>query len=74
MYTIVPHEHLYHGHPYEAAYMSVDYYGIQLQVEHEGGHSFRVSRILSTDPSHYLLGEIQPGSVLPFIKGFESHK
>jgi hypothetical protein len=33
-------------------------------VEHDGGRTFRIDRIVSTDPEDYMNVHIQPGAVI----------
>lgn len=67
-YTIMPTELIFpHQHQELTNYFEMIYNGIPVMVEHDGGKNFRIDRILSTDPVHYLNNQVQPGTVIPII-------
>ncbi|WP_026692432.1 YlzJ-like family protein [Peribacillus kribbensis] len=67
LYTTMPHE-LMLGQEMERYpdCMEIDYRGIQLEVQMHSPFCFRVERIISTEPGHYLIADIQPGSFLQY--------
>ncbi|WP_409294325.1 YlzJ-like family protein [Peribacillus sp. SCS-26] len=67
LYTTVPHEQIFLTDVlHEPQMMDIDYRGIQMQVEYMSPTCFRIDRIISTDPLHYLDPDIQPGSLLHY--------
>ena len=67
-YTIMPADQMYpHEHQRLINFFEIMYNGIPVMVEHDGGSSLRIDRILSTDPSDYMHLDIQPGSVIPIF-------
>ncbi len=67
-YTIMPVDQIYpHDHQKLTSFFEIMYNGIPIMVEHDGGTTLRIDRILSTNPSDYLHGDIQPGSVIPLF-------
>jgi len=67
-YTIMPAEQIYpHQHQDLTSYFEIMYNGIPIMVEHDGGKSLRIDRILSTDPADFLHLSIQPGTVIPIF-------
>lgn len=45
-------------------FQNVNYQGIDMQVEPLGWNKFRVIRLYSTDPQHYLDDSLQPGAII----------
>jgi hypothetical protein len=69
IYTIVPEEQIFaEAAPSLSQVFEVQYQGVPLQVHYQGGRSFRVDRVLSTDPADYLNQSVQPGVFLPVIQ------
>jgi len=69
IYTIVPEEQIFaEAEPSLSQVFEIIYGGVPVQVHYQGGRSFRVDRILSTDPAHYLNQAVQPGVCLPVIQ------
>lgn len=68
-YTIMPADQIY-PHEYQrlTSYFEIMYNGIPIMVEHDGGSTLRIDRILSTNPADYLHSDIQPGSVIPIFE------
>jgi hypothetical protein len=67
-YTIMPTDQIYpHQHEKLTNYFEIMYNGVPIMVEHDGGSTLRVDRILSTNPADYLHGDIQPGSIIPIF-------
>lgn len=68
IYTVVPEEQVFaEAPPSLSQVFEVQYQGVPLQVNYQGGRAFRVDRILSTDPADYLNQSVQPGVFLPVI-------
>ncbi|WP_243296463.1 YlzJ-like family protein [Bacillus litorisediminis] len=68
LYTIVPHEHIYPSN--EAAYSKqklIQYNGIPVLVEQEEDYSFRIVKIVSSDPNHFLREDCCPGTKISFF-------
>lgn len=67
LYTIVPPEHIY-PQDFEAlsGQMMMNYNGIPLLVEKEEGFSYRVVKIVSSDPNHFLRDDCCPGTRISF--------
>lgn len=66
LYTMMPRELVY---PEEAAeqqgasnQMLVQYQGVPVLAEQEDGMNYRIVRVMSTDPSHYLNEMCTPGT------------
>lgn len=45
-------------------YKNINYQGIDMQIEPLGWNKFRIIRLYSTDPQHYLECDFQPGSII----------
>ncbi|NLW23868.1 MAG: hypothetical protein GXY91_01220 [Clostridia bacterium] len=48
----------------EFNFQEINYNGIDMLVEPLGWHKFRIIRLYSTDPAHYLDPDLQPGSII----------
>ncbi|HZK34526.1 MAG TPA: YlzJ-like family protein [Bacillota bacterium] len=48
-------------------YQELDYKGIKLEALCVSNNKYIVNRIISTDPRHYLIEEIQPGAEIELI-------
>ncbi|MGE6378119.1 YlzJ-like family protein [Peribacillus muralis] len=65
LYTIVPEDIIFpHHHERTANLIEMIYNGVHVMVEHDGGRSFRIERIVSTDPADYMNANIHPGAVI----------
>lgn len=65
LYTIVPDEIIFpHHHDKIAQMIEMKVNGVHVMVEHEGGSSFRIDRIVSTNPEDYMKANVQPGEVV----------
>jgi len=42
----------------------ISYNGIEMQVEPVGFNQYKVIRLYSTNPDHYLDSDLQPGSII----------
>ena len=68
LYTMMPQELIYQTdiQDYERV-TQINYDGIPLVVEKTDDYNYRVLRVLSTDPKHYLDSRCTPGSMISFI-------
>lgn len=65
LYTMTPHDQIFPANEDEySRYVTVTVGGVQLSAVMEENNGYRVDRILSTDPAHYLDQSIQPGSAI----------
>ncbi|MFZ7102569.1 MAG: YlzJ-like family protein [Peptococcaceae bacterium] len=48
------------------AFQDIEYHGIEMQVEALSWNKFKIIRLYSTDPVHYLDERLQPGSIISF--------
>lgn len=65
LYTVLPLEDVLAGMDAEpSATMLLQLAGLDLEVEQLEGFRAKVVRVLSTDPNHYLLPHLQPGSII----------
>ncbi|WP_110929470.1 YlzJ-like family protein [Bacillus massiliglaciei] len=68
LYTIIPEEMIFEDQPeMRQNLFEIQLGGIPVQVEHDGGQSLRIERILSTDPADFLHHHIQPGKTIPLF-------
>ncbi|MFK2825052.1 YlzJ-like family protein [Bacillus sp. B190/17] len=65
LYTVMPHEHIYPQAEQASSLELVSWNGIPLFAEREE-HRYKVVRIISTDPSHYLNEQVTPGQFISF--------
>jgi hypothetical protein len=67
LYTMTPLDQIFPTPEEEyARYVAVNYNGVELLAEMQENEGYRVDRILSTDPAHYMDQSIQPGSIIYF--------
>jgi YlzJ-like protein len=67
-YTIMPTDQIYPHEPQALTnYIEIIYNGVPVVIEHDGGKTFRIDRILSTNPADFLHLDIQPGAVIPIL-------
>ena len=65
LYTTMPQELIFQTDELEYSKQTmIDYEGIPLLVEMDENKDFRVIRIMSSDPSHYLDERYGPGTIL----------
>lgn len=65
LYTMVPHEQVFPPSGEGAVnQMMVSYNGIPIMAEYTENHEYRIVRVMSTDPSHYMVPECLPGSTI----------
>jgi hypothetical protein len=65
LYTAMPQELIFQTSEEEYGKQTmIDYEGIPLLVERDEQHHYRVIRVLSSDPNHYLNESYCPGSIL----------
>ncbi|MHC8521833.1 YlzJ-like family protein [Rossellomorea sp. H39__3] len=64
LYTIIPQEAVFATDPeVYASQMMIDYEGVPLMVQKEE-QNYRVLRVMSSDPSHFLDSRFSPGMIL----------
>jgi precorrin-4 methylase len=64
LYTIIPQEAVFATDPeVYASQMMIDYEGVPLMVQKEE-ENYRVLRVMSSDPSHFLDNRFSPGMIL----------
>lgn len=65
LYTMTPLDQIFPSdEDVFSRYVAVNYNGVQLLAIKQEDNDYRVDRILSTDPAHYLDGTIQPGAII----------
>ncbi|WP_338452105.1 YlzJ-like family protein [Niallia oryzisoli] len=65
LYTTMPQELIYQTKETEFEQQKViNYEGIPLLVEMNENHDYRVLRVMSSDPSHYMDDRFCPGMIL----------
>ncbi|WP_174735063.1 YlzJ-like family protein [Mesobacillus harenae] len=68
LYTAMPQELVYQTDPQEySQQLMVSYNGIPVLAERTEDHNYRVVRVMSTDPSHFLEAGCTPGTKLPLV-------
>ncbi|AGK53109.1 YlzJ-like family protein [Bacillus sp. 1NLA3E] len=67
LYTMMPHELIFpvQEQDYEQTEL-VSYQGVPLLVEKTEDRGYRVIRVVSTDPQHYLNDQFCPGTKISF--------
>lgn len=67
LYTMTPQEQIFPEEQQEqSGQMMMSYKGIPVLAEQLDGTSYRIVRVMSTDPSHYLNAECTPGTKISF--------
>ncbi|NMD69534.1 ribonuclease [Bacillus sp. DNRA2] len=67
LYTMMPHELIFpETSQTDSNMMLVTYEGIPVMVEKTDTQDYRVVRVVSTDPQHYLNGKVTPGTKISF--------
>lgn len=67
LYTMMPQELIFPVQEHnESQTMLVTYQGVPLMVEKTEEQEYRVVRVVSTDPQHYLNNQISPGTKISF--------
>lgn len=67
IYSIIPQELIFQSDVQEEIkHQSITYDGIPLLVEMAEDNCYRVIRVLSSDPAHYLDQRCMPGSKISF--------
>ena len=66
LYTIVPNGEIFPEDNTTSAngYQDILYNNIHMQVEPVEWNKFKIIRLYSTDPAHYLEPTLQPGSII----------
>lgn len=68
MYTIVSYDEIWdESHESDVAEQSITVNGCTMQVHPIDSSVGMVSRVISTDPQHFLEPHFQPGSIVPLI-------
>lgn len=63
LYTMMPHELIYPNDEYDfGKQMEITHDGIPLMVERTEDADYRIIRILSSNPAHYLDSRYMPGA------------
>ncbi|WP_409305480.1 YlzJ-like family protein [Peribacillus sp. SCS-155] len=67
LYTMMPHEQMF---PAETEVYTntvcLKYNGIELMATRDENNGYKVERIISTDPAHFLNSSVQPGSFIDY--------
>jgi hypothetical protein len=66
LYTPLPHELVFRGEEKGQKEMVVRCKGIPVAVRRETDDRWKISRIVSTNPYHYLSDEVKPGAYVAF--------
>lgn len=66
LWTVMPLELVLGEESFTNTYEEIDYEGIKVLVERTAATECRIVRLLSTDPSHFLRPELQPGCTLSY--------
>jgi hypothetical protein len=68
LYTMMPEEMIFPAENQEnASPLMMNYNGVPVLAEMADGGSYRIVRILSTDPSHFLKPDCAPGTKISFV-------
>ncbi|WP_141433471.1 YlzJ-like family protein [Bacillus sp. 03113] len=66
LYTVIPQELLFPLDESEyQKQLYVSYQGIPLLVEKTHEDEYKIIRLVSSNPSHYLISRIEPGMTIP---------
>ena len=66
LWSIVPTEIVFEDLSTKPAYEEVEYIGMKCVVEKIGSPQYRIVKLLTTNPSDYLRGELQPGTIFTY--------
>lgn len=66
LYTIIPPEEIFSDDA-EPAQIEASMGGIRVLVTPLGDGTARLERLLSTDPDHFLVPELQPGTIVTLV-------
>lgn len=65
LYTMMPYEQVFPPAEVSAQQpIMVNFNGIPIMAEWTENHEYRIVRVMSTDPSHYLNSECMPGAII----------
>ena len=64
IHSVVPIDIILAGHEQIVAPDEIEYAGIIMHVERLSGGQAKIVRLISADPAHYLLPDLQPGSII----------
>lgn len=63
LYTMIPYEQVFpESGEMSANHVMLSYKGIPVMAEWTEHHEYRVIRVMSTDPNHYMDPDCMPGS------------
>lgn len=66
LWTVMPIEFVTGQEQVSTPYEEIDYHGVKVMIERQSANECRIVRLLSTDPSHFLRSDLQPGHILSF--------
>lgn len=66
LWTVMPLELVFGIEEPSNPYEEIDYNGVRVLVEKFSSAQCRIVRILSTDPTHFLRPDLQPGVTLSY--------
>jgi len=66
LYTIIPPEEIFSDDA-EPAQIEASVGGIRVLVTPLGDGTARVERLLSTDPDHFLMPQLRPGTIVALV-------
>ncbi|MDF2572283.1 MAG: YlzJ-like protein [Sporomusa sp.] len=73
LWTVVPEELIYaNQNQPDIAYEEIEYSGQKIVAEQISPSEFRITRLLTTNPSDYLANELQPGTIISYKPVFET--
>ncbi|WP_079508487.1 YlzJ-like family protein [Mesobacillus jeotgali] len=65
LYTMMPYEQVFpHSEEGAVSQVMISYNGIPIMAEWTENHEYRVVRVMSTDPNHYMEPSCLPGSTI----------
>lgn len=65
LYTMMPQELIFQTESTEfSRHLEINYNGIPLMVERTDDQGYKVIRVLSSNPDHYLDSRFMPGSII----------
>lgn len=73
LWTIVPEETIFASQIQpDINYQEIDYSGQKIVVEQISNSEFRITRLLTTNPSDYLDNKLQPGKIIRYMPNIET--
>jgi hypothetical protein len=65
LYTMMPYEQVFPpAEDSSSQQIMINYNGIPVMAEWTENHEYRVVRVMSTDPNHYMNNSCMPGSII----------